>query len=211
LTITPSSDNITTVTACDSYTWNGTVYTTSGIKTGTTTNCVTEKLNLTINASPTSFSSGGINYVVTSPTTVAVGINEGASGTIIIPSSVSNSCGTYAVTGISDVAFSECTSLTSVTIPNTVTSIGEMSFLLCSSLTSVTIGNSVTSIGNAAFYSCSVLTSVTIPDAVISIGTNAFAECTNLTSVLIGNSVTSIGNYAFNNCSGLTSVTISNS
>ena len=51
MTITPSSDNITTVTACDSYTWNGTVYTTSGIKTGTTTNCVTEKLNLTITPS----------------------------------------------------------------------------------------------------------------------------------------------------------------
>ena len=48
MTITPSSYNITTVTACDSYTWNGTVYTTSGIKTGTTTGCVTEKLNLTI-------------------------------------------------------------------------------------------------------------------------------------------------------------------
>ena len=51
VTITPSSDNITTVTACDSYTWNGTVYTTSGIKTGTTTGCVTEKLNLTITPS----------------------------------------------------------------------------------------------------------------------------------------------------------------
>jgi hypothetical protein len=55
LTITPSSDNVTIVSACNSYTWNGTTYTTSGIKTGTTTNCVTEKLDLTINTtvSPT--------------------------------------------------------------------------------------------------------------------------------------------------------------
>ncbi|NDP28391.1 MAG: T9SS type A sorting domain-containing protein, partial [Flavobacterium sp.] len=52
LTITPSSDNVTTVSACDSYTWNGTTYTTSGIKTGPTTNCVTEKLNLTITTTP---------------------------------------------------------------------------------------------------------------------------------------------------------------
>ncbi|NDP27174.1 MAG: hypothetical protein GZ087_07085, partial [Flavobacterium sp.] len=51
VTITPSSDNVTTVSACDSYTWNGTTYTTSGIKTGPTANCVTEKLNLTITPS----------------------------------------------------------------------------------------------------------------------------------------------------------------
>jgi hypothetical protein len=48
LTITPSSNNTTTVSACDSYVWNGVTYTTSGIKTGTTTNCVTQLLNLTI-------------------------------------------------------------------------------------------------------------------------------------------------------------------
>ena len=52
ITITPSSDNVTVVSACDSYTWNGTTYTTSGIKTGPTANCVTEKLDLTINATP---------------------------------------------------------------------------------------------------------------------------------------------------------------
>jgi len=51
LTITPSSDNITTITACDSYTWNGTTYNASGMYTGTTTNCVTEKLALTITPS----------------------------------------------------------------------------------------------------------------------------------------------------------------
>lgn len=46
--ITPLSDNVETVTACDNYTWKGNTYTTSGIYTGTTTNCITEKLNLTI-------------------------------------------------------------------------------------------------------------------------------------------------------------------
>uniref|UniRef100_UPI00374FE589 T9SS type A sorting domain-containing protein n=1 Tax=Flavobacterium sp. TaxID=239 RepID=UPI00374FE589 len=51
LTITPSSDNVTIVSACDSYFWNGTTYTTSGIKTGPTANCVTEKLDLTITPS----------------------------------------------------------------------------------------------------------------------------------------------------------------
>ena len=48
LTITPSSINTNTITACGSYLWNGTTYTSTGVYTGTTTNCVTQKLNLTI-------------------------------------------------------------------------------------------------------------------------------------------------------------------
>ncbi|MFR6424693.1 MAG: leucine-rich repeat domain-containing protein [Oscillospiraceae bacterium] len=57
----------------------------------------------------------------------------------------------------------DCTSLTSVTIPDSVTSIGEYAFSGCTSLTSVTIPDSVTSIGECAFYECTSLTSVTIP------------------------------------------------
>ena len=48
-------------------------------------------------------------------------------------------------------AFSGCTSLTSVTIPDSVTSIGNNAFEYCTALTSVTIGNGVTSIGGYAF------------------------------------------------------------
>ncbi len=50
---TNSTNTMTTVTACDSYLWNGTTYTSSGVYTGTTTNCVTESLNLTITPSST--------------------------------------------------------------------------------------------------------------------------------------------------------------
>ena len=45
--------NTTTASACGSYAWNGTTYTSSGVYTGTTTNCVTESLNLTITPSST--------------------------------------------------------------------------------------------------------------------------------------------------------------
>ena len=115
------------------------------------------------------------------------------------------------LTSISDSAFRNCRSLTSITIGNSVTSIGENAFHNCRSLTSVTIGNNVTSIKAYVFRNCSSLTSVTIPNSVTSIEGYTFESCSSLTSVTIGNSVTSIGDNAFENCSSLTSVTIPNS
>ena len=109
--------------------------------------------------------------------------------------------------GIAGSAFSGCSGLTSVTIPNSVTnsvtSIDFKAFSSCSGLTSVTIPNSVTSIGSYAFSGCSGLTSVTIPNSVTSIGYEAFYGCSGLTSVTIPNSVTSIGSESFRGCSNL--------
>ncbi len=103
-------------------------------------------------------------------------------------------------------AFSDCSGLTSLTIPSSVTSIGEYAFYGCSGLTSLTIPSSVTSIGESAFYGCSGLTSLTIPSSVTSIGYCAFLGCSGLTSLTIPSSVTSIGWGAFCGCSGLTSI-----
>ena len=100
---------------------------------------------------------------------------------------------------IADSVFAGCSSLTSVTIPNSVTRIGDDAFRNCSGLTSVTIGNSVTSIGYYAFSDCN-LTSLTIPNSVTSIGNYAFYDCNGLSSVTIPNSITSIGNDAFYRC-----------
>ena len=105
-------------------------------------------------------------------------------------------------------AFNHCSSLTSVTIPDSVTSIGYRVFSGCSSLTNVVIGNGVTSIGYETFDGCRGLTSVTIPDSVTSIGSYAFSGCSGLTSVTIPDSVTSIDSYAFSGCNGLASVMI---
>ena len=49
-----------------------------------------------------------------------------------------------------------------MTIPDSVTSVGYRAFTDCSSLASVTIPDSVTSIGDQAFYGCSSLTSIEV-------------------------------------------------
>ena len=115
------------------------------------------------------------------------------------------------VTVIGKKAFYECTSLTSITIPDCVVSIGDWAFAYCASLTSVELGDNITSIGMYAFNECNNLTSITIPDGVTTIKNGAFNECNSLTSITIPDSVTSIGGQAFYRCYGLTNVTLGNS
>ena len=86
---------------------------------------------------------------------------------------------------IGKCAFSGCSSLASITIPEGVKSIGSYAFFDCRSLTSITIPKGVTSIGDCTFYNCSSLTSITLPESVTSIEDGAFEGCTALKEVVI--------------------------
>ena len=82
-------------------------------------------------------------------------------GDIVVPEKVKSSDGVeYSVTSFGDKCFSQCSGLTSITIPSSVTSLGDECFWTCSSLTSITIPSSVTSLGESCFGDCSVLETV---------------------------------------------------
>ena len=115
------------------------------------------------------------------------------------------------VTKISDKAFADYESLTSITIPDSVTYIGDSAFWMCSSLISIDIPDSVTYIGHGAFYGCGSLTSIDIPDSVTYIGNSAFSYCRSLISIIIPDSVIDMGTSTFYHCESLQSIILSNS
>ena len=111
---------------------------------------------------------------------------------------------TYKVSG-NTVTITDCKETISgaLAIPLTydgkpLTSIGNIAFKNCSSLTSVIIGNNVTSIGRWAFEGCHSLTNVTISSSVIRIGSVAFRDCSSLKSITFeGNAPSSLGADVF--------------
>ena len=154
--------------------------------------------------------------------TIVSNTYKNGQGTIILDGSVTQisdsafyNCSTLtsinipeAVTSIGFKAFQGCSRLVSINIPEAVTSIGSYAFAYCSRITSIYIPEAVTSIGNYTFEGCSRLTSINIPETVTSVGYRAFSECSALTSINIPGAVTSIGNFTFYNCYSLTSINI---
>ena len=169
---------------------------------------VTTNTNANLSYASICFIKDGITYQVLNKNTVSVVANNyNYSGEVVIPEYVS--FGNTFITSIDANAFSYCSDLTAVTIPNSITSIGNETFSYCTNLTKVTLnsnaivsasyamninlctkfgtqvteyilGENVTAIGRFAFYHCDGLTSVTIPEGVTSIGEYAFLQCSNV-------------------------------
>ncbi len=147
---------------------------------------------------------GVFTYKINSGEVSITSCDSSASGELEIPSTIEN----YPVTKIENYAFFECTSITSIIIPEGVTSIGDGAFKNCTNLTSIAIPKGTKTIGEDSFYACTSLTSITVPDSVTYIGDSAFYGSTTLKNIILSDSLTRIGNYEFYGCESLTSVTI---
>ena len=168
------------------------------------------------------FTIGDLTYSVTDGANheaTITGCTETAT-IVTIPATVSYNSVEYSVTGVAELAFTNCSALTTIdVVPENAYYSSQDGVLFNKDKTvliqyprakagnSYTIPNSVDSIGYASFYECSALTQVTIPNSVKSIGEWAFAVSA-LTQVTIPSSVTSIGTGAFQECPELAEVTL---
>lgn len=121
------------------------------------------------------------------------------------------------MTSIPSSAFSDCSELLSIKLPDNIISINDNAFVRCQSLREIHIPANIESIGYRAFRSCKKLATVifekssqlkTIGGGYHSdIDYGAFSYCTALTSIEIPASVETIEASAFMNCSSLTTIT----
>ena len=136
------------------------------------------------------------------PTTGMITGYVGTDTVVVIPSKING----ITVETIGHTAF-RYSSVTSVTIPDSVTFISDSAFAYCFNLTNISIPNSVTSIGFSAFGGCTKLESITLPSSLRSISEALFSGCSQLTTIHIPVSVTSIENDAFDGCPSSMTVT----
>ncbi len=154
--------------------------------------------------------SGTTTVTITAPVHTQVrasyiGYNK-PSGNLVIPNEISNNGINYTVTAIDNNAFSNCTELEIVVVPNSVIIIGEEAFHNCNNLRMVQLGTSVKKIGASAFLSCSKLQQINLPNSLTEISKHAFSNCSSLEEVIIPNQIKNIETYTFYSCEKLKNI-----
>ncbi len=147
----------------------------------------------------------------------AVAGYQGDDGEVTIPAEVDG----VPVVGILDHAFAEYSSLTGITLPESITFIGEYAFFECYNLTRITIPAGVVSIGDAAFARIASDAELTVAP-----GNGVFAVEDGIlfdkqqqkllwyrpdrpdTGYRIPEGITAVGAYAFYHCGNLAGITI---
>lgn len=160
-------------------------------------------------------STSGLEYTLSSDgqSYMVSGIGTATNSEIVIASKYND----LPVTMVKEGAFSDCLTIKSLTISDSIISIGDMAFSGCLNLTSISVDSA-----NEIYYSegnCVIEKSTNtllfgckdsiIPTSVTSIADHAFYKCATLTSIVIPDNVTSIGYEAFDGCSGLTNIALS--
>ena len=107
------------------------------------------------------------------------------------------------MTTIGSYAFSGCTGLTEIVIPDSVTTIGSYAFSGCTGLTRVVLPAGLTAIPDCCFNNCEKLPGIAIPETVTSIGSCAFRYCSALTAITLPQGLQTLGGNAFLYCENL--------
>ena len=99
--------------------------------------------------------------------------------------------------------FEDCTSLEEIVIPGSVTEIDDEAFVNCTALKKVVFSDNLETVCRGAFEGCTALESVALPDSLKEIEKKAFTGCTALKTVSFGAAVEIIGESAFEGCTAL--------
>ncbi len=143
-----------------------------------------------------------LTYKITDGEVTITDCDQSISGDVVIPDTIEG----YPVRVIGEYAFSECYSITNITVPDSVVEIGIAAFYHCFCLESIVLPLGITSIKDNTFEDCYSLRKLVVPDNVISIGKSAFRSCFNLENIDFSENLTTIDSYAFALCFNVTNI-----
>lgn len=163
---------------------------------------------------------GDYEYTILNDGTACIGLYYGNEEILEVPSKLDS----RVVTGIDNLAFSTCKSLTEVTLPDSITFVGFNPFAGCKSLKNIHVSPNHSYLATIdgvlfskpekrlIFYPITKTDSIyKVPDGIVSIDNRAFESCENLTEINLPDSTSSIGDLAFSSCENLTEINLPDS